>query len=110
MTIAFEPIVPHLVPKHPQVMVVPAAVSDSTFLSTMYVYNTNGVSSSLSQPNKKGWWNEKANLGEPRIVPVITMKNVLAAIPKDVIIDMIDTDMQGYDFKAISSADDELRV
>jgi len=89
-------------------MVVPAAVSDRSSLSTMYVYNTNAVSSSLSQANQKSWWNE--NPGEPRIVPVVTLQEVLRSIPEDVEITMLDTDMQGYDFQTVASAISEIRA
>ena len=108
LTIAFEPIVPEQIPKHPQIMVVPAAVSDRSSLSTMYVYNKNAVSSSLSQANQKSWWNE--NPGEPRIVPVVTLQEVLRSIPNDVEITMLDTDMQGYDFQTVASAIAEIRA
>lgn len=42
-TIAFEPIVHERIPPHPQVMVVPAAVSNQTSLSTMYLQRQRGV-------------------------------------------------------------------
>lgn len=107
-TLAFEPIVPHLIPSHPQVLVASAAVSDKNSLSTMYIYNENAVSSSLSEVSRTAWWNQ--NPGEPRVVPVLTMRQVLRSIPLSVEISMLDTDMQGYDFLAVSSAIDEIRA
>lgn len=108
--LAFEPIVPETIPKHPQLMVIPAAVSNENSLSTMHVYNVGGVSSSLGKVNKDGAWNSNENRGEPKVVPVVTMKDVIAAIPKDIVIDMIDTDMQGFDFTAVSSAIEEIKA
>lgn len=108
--LAFEPIVPETIPKHPQLVVIPAAVSNENSLSTMNVYNVGGVSSSLGKVNKDAAWNSNENRGEPKVVPVLTMLDVLTAIPQDITIDMIDTDMQGFDFTAISSAMEEIKA
>jgi FkbM family methyltransferase len=103
LTIAFEPIIPELVPEDPQVMVVPAAVSDSSSLATMYKYNRDGVSSSLSRAAENSFWNTgKHNMGI-KIVPVVSMADVLQSIPPGVTIDFIQTDAQGFDFSIIQA-------
>lgn len=109
LSIAFEPIVPFQVHKHPQVHVVPAAVSDSAGLQTMYSFNKIGVSSSLSQPAKADFWNQGRQKGATKLVPVIPMIDVVNAIPTDVSVDLIMTDAQGYDYTIIKSAISEIR-
>lgn len=106
MTIAFEPMIPELVPAHPQVMVVPAAVSDSASLATMYKYNRDGVSSSLSKAAKSDYWNKNMEL---KIVPVVSMADVLQSIPPQVTIDFIQTDAQGFDFSIIQAGIRDIR-
>jgi FkbM family methyltransferase len=109
LTIAFEPIFPELIPHHPQIFVVPAAVSDTASLATMYAYNNHGASSSLSKPAQDSFWNSgKKNKGI-KIVPVISMKDVLNSIPPNATIDFIQTDTQGYDFAIIRSSIQEIR-
>ena len=38
------------------------------------------------------------------MVPVLSLTNILSAIPTDVICDYLETDMQGYDMHALQSA------
>lgn len=110
VTIAFEPVIPELIPEHPQVMVVPAAVSDSSSLATMYKYNRNGVSSSLSKAAEDSFWNTgNKNMGV-KIVPVVSMTDVLQSIPSHVTIDFIQTDAQGFDFSIIQAGIEEIRA
>ncbi|CAB9513680.1 expressed unknown protein [Seminavis robusta] len=104
VTIAFEPIIPQAIPSHPQVHVVPAAVSTSASLATMYAYNRNGVSSSLSKAAQDSYWNQGNKNQGIRIVPVMAMQDVLDAIPPHVAIDFIQTDAQGHDFAIIKSS------
>ena len=109
LTIAFEPIVGCKIPPHKQLMVVHAAVAATSGLTSMFLYNEHGVSSSLSKPAKKGGWNSNTERdGHIQVVPIITMRQILKAIPSHVAIPYIKTDMQGYDFAAVSSAEEYL--
>ena len=112
-TIAFEPIVGcdvvHNIPKsiRNQLMVVHAAVAATSGLTSMNVYNRDGVSSSLSKAATVRSWNSDAHRdsdGSIRIVPLLTIEQILNAIPAHVDIPYIKTDMQGYDFAAIAAA------
>ena len=103
----FEPIVGcSLKMNSPRVSVVVAAVSDEASLATMNVYNTHGLSSSLSIAAKAGSWNRN---GAQRMVPVIAMRTVLQSIPADIELWFLKTDMQGYDWRALGSVGRELR-
>jgi hypothetical protein len=99
VAIAFEPIVGHKIPPHPALHVIHAAVSDVGGLSVMNLYNKNGLSSSLSKASYQAKWNRKSNI---QIVPTIAFRTVLESL-EHYDIQMIMTDMQGYDFKAVSS-------
>lgn len=104
--IAFEPLVAAAIKPHPRLYVVPAAVSSSHGLAMMDVLNRHGVSSSLSKhvskPFARAAW---ATSSVPaRVVPVITMLDVLNSIPSSISIMYLKTDMQGYDFNAVQSA------
>jgi len=108
LSIAFEPIVPHLIPAHPQVFAVPAAVAATSYLATMYAFNNDGVSSSLNKPASDMFWNTgKFNQGI-RIVPVMAIKNVIQAIPPNVKLDFIKTDAQGHDFTILKAVIKEI--
>ena len=127
-SIAFEPIVPHLIPNklgsqgsQPRLLIVPAAVSSHEGTSTMHIYGRSskfvGSSSSLSSmgamaekvsPSADPQRNAKAAkaLGltnTSRTVPVIAMRAVLDAVPPHMSLLFLKTDMQGYDFKAVGS-------
>jgi len=106
LTIAFEPIVPEQIPLHPQVRVVPAAVSNQASLSTMYLYNEKAVSSSLSRATNEAlrYFQQTDHSTITKIVPVLTLTQVLRSIPTAVEILMLDTDLQGYDFTAVAAA------
>ena len=100
VSIAFEPIVSHLIPKHPALHVIPAAVTgDSNGWSAMNIYNKDGRSSSLSKASYKDSWNKHS---EVKLVPTISFQQVLESL-KGYEIDLILTDMQGHDFAAVSS-------
>jgi hypothetical protein len=102
--LAFEPIVSELIQPHPQLTVIPAAVSDASGLQTMRVYNERGVSSSLAKPASTQHWNNVPKRdGVEKIVPILSFQDVLDSIPLDIEIAFIKTDMQGFDFKAVSS-------
>ena len=103
----FEPIIGcSLNMDTPRVSIMVAAVSDEASLATMNVYNTNGLSSSLSVAAKADSWNSNR---AQRAVPVIAMRTVLQSIPADIELWFLKTDMQGYDWRALGSVGDELR-
>lgn len=109
LTIAFEPIVGCKINPHKHLMVVHAAVAATSGLTSMFLYNQNAESSSLSKPAFQDYWNsDKVRDGHIQIVPVITMRQILSAIPSHVAIPYIKTDMQGHDFVAIAAAKDFL--
>jgi hypothetical protein len=106
VAIAFEPVRPHKITPHPQLHVIPAAVTglSGASLTKMFVYN-NGISSSLSKVSLKADWNSRRNSdGDVKLVPSIPLKTILLSINAP--IDMIMTDMQGYDFETVSSVGD----
>jgi FkbM family methyltransferase len=87
-------------------VIVPAAVSDSAGFTSMYVYNSAAMSSSLNevQDDHKAMLTMGIKQPELLIVPVLTMKMVLAMIPKEYDIAYLKTDMQGHDCKTVTSA------
>jgi FkbM family methyltransferase len=103
-SIAFEPMVPDQIPSHPQLTVIPTAVSNSSGSVTMHMYNSHGVSSSIYQADKKFGWAKGEHSGGSRIVPLVSLQQVIAAVPLHIPIRLIMTDIQGHDFTAISSA------
>jgi FkbM family methyltransferase len=111
LTLAFEPIVACDMKAHPLLLVVPAAVSPYSGLTSMYLYNKNGRSSSLSRPSKRSFWNTgRQQDGTLVVVPTVTLRQILQAIPKRIRrIPYLKTDLQGYDWSVISSAGDDLR-
>ena len=109
LTIAFEPIVGCKIKPHEQLMVVNAAVAATAGLTSMFIYNEDGVSSSLSKPAVRGHWNSNTKRdGHIQIVPIITLRQILSAIPKHIAIPYIKTDMQGHDFVAVAASQDLL--
>ena len=106
VALAFEPVVSHLIPSHPALHVIPAAVTGEGGWATMHMYNKHGVSSSLSKPSKKANWNSDG--GTLKVVPTISFRTILESL-QNFKIDMIMTDMQGHDFAAVSSVGDLLK-
>ncbi len=108
---------------HPRVFIVTAAISDRAGFANFFTYNVHGASSSLapmSEANKRsaalplgGGWarDERRETGYPPVafVPVLTLTQLLDAIPPNVTIVGLKTDMQGFDFVAVSSAGAALR-
>jgi hypothetical protein len=101
------------IPKHERVFVVTAAVSNVVGFASFFSYNFNGESSSLAQMREEdaaapsGWW-AADNLREKgyapvSFVPVLTLRMLLDAIPPEVEILLLKTDMQGFDFTAVSA-------
>ena len=107
--LAFEPIVSHFIDPHPQLSVIPAAVSDSSGIVTMQIYNKLGASSSLGKPSSPQEWNTSPERdGRKKIVPSISFQDILDSIPIDIDIPFIKTDMQGFDFRAVKSVGESL--
>lgn len=112
IAIAFEPVVGCLIKKHPRLYVVPAAVSAKGAWATMGVYNSHGLSSSLSAPStKKARYMKLLRRAQPEVlfVPVLSMVQVLEGIPPEVEIWFIKTDMQGHDFEALAGGGELLK-
>ena len=101
IALAFEPIVGHLIPDHPALHVVPAAVTPEGQggWTTMNLYNKDGRSSSLSKASYGAVWNENSKF---KVVPIISFRNILDSL-RNFEIDLILTDMQGHDFVSVSS-------
>jgi FkbM family methyltransferase len=96
---------------HRQLSVLNAAVSDKSGIASMIKNNFDGQSSSLAKVTKDDFWNTNKERGDGKrvIVPVITLSSVLNAIPGRVKVSFVKTDMQGFDFVAISAAGQALR-
>lgn len=107
VSIAFEPMlsVAARIEAHPQLRVVPCAVAASDGLRTLTRYNNDGISSSLGRATTDAFWNNNKTRGDgvASIVPVLSFRTVLDAIPYDVGTPYLKTDMQGADFEAIAS-------
>lgn len=98
--VALEPIVADQIPPHPALDVIPAAVSATQRITRMQVYNQLGASSSLADAAHHRPWNQGDMHAAPRLVPVIDMTTVMDSFPN---IQLIKTDMQGFDFTAFRS-------
>lgn len=86
--------------------IIPAAISNVTGFSLMNVYNEHGYSSSLSEASTTLPWTKVVNdnLPQKRLVPVLTLNHLLHMIPSNLPITFMKTDMQGYDFLAVTSS------
>lgn len=112
MTIAVEPVlsIAANITKHPRLLVLPCAISDRVGIAPFYAYN-DGLSSSLNLANEAApdlmGWKSKAlpsDIPSVALVPVVTLRHLLDAIPRHIEIELIKTDMQGHDLAAIKSA------
>lgn len=112
MTIAVEPVlsIAAKIRPHPRVFVLPCAISDRVGVAPFYAYN-DGLSSSLNLANEDAPdlmnWKTKAlpdDIPAVSLVPVLTLRHLLDAIPRHIEIELIKTDMQGHDLAAIKSA------
>ena len=85
-------------------IVIPAAISNMPAYVDMNIYN-NGASSSIAKAASKQHWNTNTKRGDGNIkrVPVLKASDIFEYIPKHVTIRHMKTDMQGFDFTAISS-------
>ena len=124
--IAVEPVLgtANMIAKHPRLFVITCAIADYPRFQTLHLYNIGGKSSSLSELTDKRVWYKKFTNVNPylkkrdeeykaarkqfqpvmQIVPVMPLHMLLQAIPLHVEIQLLITDMQGYDFVAIQSA------
>ena len=98
LTLAFEPVVHNEIRPSKQLMVVPAAVASADGLRTMGLYHHGMVSSSLSKVTMSDM-----PLVGTRAIAVLALGTVLRAVPPNVTIALLKTDIQGHDFEAISS-------
>jgi hypothetical protein len=108
--IAVEPVLQTAmqIPKHPRVFVIVAAISNVSGFAPIYTYNGFGESSTLANADNTGaYWTDAKyrDEGYPPVsfVPVLTMEQLLRAVPPHITIALLQTDMQGYDFLAASS-------
>ena len=85
-------------------IVIPAAISNISAYVDMNIYN-NGASSSIAKAASKQHWNTNTRRGDGNIkkVPVLKASDIFEYVPKDVKIRHMKTDMQGFDFTAVSS-------
>ena len=108
-SIAFEPIVPHLIKPRDGLWTIPAAVSDTTGIALMNKYSDSGVSSSLSESSTVAFGRQCKMNKCKRMVPVVSVDSVLSSIPERLLFWYLKTDMQGHDFRALSSTGTRLR-
>jgi FkbM family methyltransferase len=97
-------------PRHPRLFVMYCAIGAHAGFAQFNSYNTNGLSSSLSKPANQTANFVKTNLAErSSIVPVLTLLALLEAIPSNIHIEFLKTDLQGHDYAALLSAGSMLR-
>jgi FkbM family methyltransferase len=108
--LAFEPLptVQQQVPTHPQLSLLPAAVSDKSGIATIYEYG-DPVAAQASSLAKASVGTGLRHTGNAYIVPTVSLSDILESIPRDVDIRLIKTDIQGLDFQVISSVGEALR-
>lgn len=99
VAIAIEPMVGCKIRERPGLHVVHAAIAANDTLMFMNWFNKFGESSSLSTPTEVANWNTQWRK-PPKIVNVISMKTLLAALDERVDLWYLKTDMQGFDFQA----------
>jgi FkbM family methyltransferase len=101
----------NMMPKHPRLHVMFCAIGAQAGFAQFNTYNTDGVSRSLSKTaNNDTEGFVPTNLAQRfTIVPVLTLSNLLEAIPTHVEIQLLKTDMQGHDYAALASAGAMLR-
>ena len=89
-------------------IVIPAAVSDVPGYKNITFYNSNGVSSSFAEPNKKLPWNsDSVRDGKILTVRVFTLNQILDWIPEHIPIKHLKIDIQGYDYLVVSNTNIE---
>jgi FkbM family methyltransferase len=88
-----------------QVACVWSAISETQGTVTLNVYEEYGKASSLSTVQDPARYKKANSLA----VPSHSLKDVLHMVPKHIEIEMLKTDVQGFDFMALKSAGDELK-
>ena len=106
------------IPSHQRRYVITAAISNTVGFANFFTYMYNGESSSLSEVKEEdkqkpeAWWarddHREKDYPPVMFVPVLTLRLLLEAIHPDLDIVLLKTDMQGYDFTAVSAAGDAL--
>eukprot|EP00747_Dinoflagellata_sp_TGD_P165593 gnl/TRDRNA2_/TRDRNA2_187071_c0_seq1.p1 gnl/TRDRNA2_/TRDRNA2_187071_c0~~gnl/TRDRNA2_/TRDRNA2_187071_c0_seq1.p1 ORF type:complete len:283 (-),score=27.42 gnl/TRDRNA2_/TRDRNA2_187071_c0_seq1:75-923(-) len=91
------------------VLIYRAAIADYVGTASFHEYNSDGLSSSLSTPTVDTPEMKAGAAGQSIETPVHTLKQLLDAIPANLPITFLKTDMQGYDQTAIKSAEDSLQ-
>jgi FkbM family methyltransferase len=87
--------------------VINSAISNFSGTALFHRYKNNwGGSSSLSPPRAPAYWNKDETTIN---VTVHTLKELLEAVPEEVPIQFLKTDMQGHDLTAIKSAGDLIK-
>jgi len=111
--IAFEPLIDVCgkIERKERLHLVCAAVSDRTGMAVMHRYNRGGMSSSLREVSFQAHWNNDVSRGDgaKEVVPTLSCTDVLNAIPQDITIWYLKTDMQGHDLQSLKSAGEEIR-
>lgn len=116
VSVAIEPVVYNQIPPHPNLYIVPAAVSgdgDGVAAMERFAGSIGSQVSSLSDYDGNADYSAyyRKIKGAPLLaVPVISMGGLLASIPPHVTLYALKTDMQGHDFSALSSVGPRLRV
>jgi FkbM family methyltransferase len=102
--LAFEPLpsVQSQIPAHDQISLIPAAFSDKSGLTAIYEYGDFHQSSSLAKLSEG--LSSIASTGKFYLVPSLSLVDILTSIPREVEIKLVKIDIQGYDFKVVSSA------
>lgn len=77
-----------------------------TKFQVLGIEGMSGASSSLSKPSHKAWWNKDKSRSD--YTPVMTLADILVAVPPDVEVEEMLTDIQGHDFMAVKSAGEQL--
>ena len=94
-----------------QLFILPCVVSNSTSIAGFRRFNFGGLSSSLAEPSRNWKFKGRQDLGiaESSMVPVLPMRTVLDMVPPTSYVNFLKTDMQGFDFLALSGVGDLLR-
>jgi len=82
------------------------AVANYSGMATFYPFGPADVASSMSKLVAD---RTELRRGVPQFVPVISFSDLLAAIPRNVPLRFLKTDMQGWDLTAVTNAGREIR-
>ena len=103
----------HKMKMNERLFISPAAVSASETMMKMWVLEGYGQSSSISKPvvpiRKSGVFNASAAPVHEIDVPVLSLRDILEAVPPSVELWLVKIDTQGNDFTALKAAGAALR-